>query len=624
MPKKHLKILGLFSLFYILILSILSLLKYYNLLYNQLDLAIFTNILYNLKDSFSLFSSIQGHSYLGDHITPIIILLIPLFTIAPHAITLLLIQTIILAGTSFAVYYLVKTFLTTRELNGRIYDQLPLIIALLYLINPLIWNTNLFEFHIIIFAPILIFLTFIFYWQNKFTPFILSLLGTCLVREDMALIVLMISIIAWIDKKPWKYRIAPFIIGIIYFSFTFWLLSQNTGGNFRFFIYYSWLGDSVVKIIKNIFLHPEIWIKHIVSLGTTDMLVGLLFPFLFLPLRKPKYLLLSLFPLGQFLFTQSGGSNLIVQTHYSMLFFPALLIASIDGIVSILDNTKSKIYKALYFDTTLTKIILPIFFVLALVFVSPLYSITKDFHVLRENKANSTIIKQIIKTMPLDASVVTTYKMLPLVSNRQNISSLHYVFLGNQQFSNNPYIIRKKPDHIIIDTHNINMFSIQNSKIKDKYPANFHRGINNIQQLLTNYVPTFYPKDIILWTQGEDLQKGNKTLFPLETFPPAENKLQCDSVEHSLGYTISCSAIEPKDSVYLLAVNDNLISFVWREYNDDEQKAYARFIIKKDQTTNPISIEMITREGYFELGPWLNAVSNEKSREVIEEIFVDL
>lgn len=626
MSKNHLKILSIFSLIYILILGTLSLLKYYNLLYNQLDLAIFTNVLYNLKESFSLYSSIQGHSYLEDHITPILLLLVPLFTIVPHAITLLTIQTITLAGTSFVVYYLVKTFLSTKldkaQLNTSIYHKLPLVIASLWLINPLIWNTNLFEFHIIIFAPIFIFLAFIFYWQNKFTPFILSLLGACLVREDIALIVLMISIIAWIDKKPWKYRVAPFVIGILYFGFAFWLLNQNADGNFRFFIYYSWLGESISEIIKNLFLHPSLWIKHILSLGTIEMLVGLLFPFLLLPLKKPKYLLLSLFPLGQFLFTQSGGSNFIVQTHYSMLFVPALTLASLDGLISILKNKKSKINKAIYFDITITKIIFPIFFILVLALISPLYSIMKDFDYIKNNQQKNTIIKQIAKTIPNDASIVTTYKILPYISNRKNISSLHYIFLGNQQFSTAPYTIKEKPEYILMDTDNLNMFNIQNSKVAELYPKNFHDGINNIQKLLYDYTPTFYPKNIILWTQNNDSNK--KQPFPLEVFPLATTKLQCYSTENTSSYTISCSTIEPKDAVYLLDVDNDLIPFIWRKYDNNYQEVYARFFIKKNQPNNKLFIKIITQEGYFDFGPWLNAVGHEKNREVIQETIISL
>ena len=621
MLKKHYKILGIFSLLYIFILSTLSLVKYYNFLYNQLDLAIFTNVLFNLQDSFSLYSSIQGHSYLGDHATPILLLLIPLFTIIPHPITLLIVQSIVLAGTSFVVYYLVKTFLTTKleksQLNTPFYHKLPLIIASLWLVNPLVWNTNLFEFHIIIFAPIFIFLAFIFYWKNKFTPFVLSLLGACLVREDIALVVLMIFVIAWIDKKPWKYRIAPFIIGAVYFGFTFWLLNQNADGNFRFFIYYSWLGESIGEIIKNLILRPDLWIKHILSLGTLDMLVGLLFPFLLLPLKKPKYLLLSLFPLGQFLFTQSGGSNFIVQTHYSMLFVPALTLASLDGLISILKNKKSKIYKVIYFDLTITKIILPIFFGLVLIFISPLYSIAKDFNYIKTQKQKNNIIKQITKKIPKDASVVTTYKILPYLSNRKNISSLHYVFLGNQQFSTKPYIIKKKPDYILIDTDNLNMFNIQNSKVKNRYPENFHKGIKNIQKLLAEYTPQFYTNNIMLWTKNTS--KNNN---PIEStkFPTPQQKIQCNTFIENQTYSVYCSIIEPKDTVYLLDFNNQTIPFIWRKYNDKNQQAYAKFLIKEKSITNTnIPIKVITQKGYFDFGPWLNAVGREIKREVIQE-----
>jgi len=598
MLRKDLKILAFSSLIYIIILGSLSLIKYYNLLYNQLDLAIFTNILFNLKENFSLYSSIQGHSYLGDHVAPIILLLIPLFTIAPHAITLLFFQTIVLAGTSFVIYKLVETYLNTHNtgsLKTELKIRLPLWFGLVWLINPLSWNANLFEFHLLIFVPILIFLSFIFYWQNKFNYFVLSLISSCVIREDVALIVLMIGIIAWIEKKPWKYIIIPITIGLIYFIFALYLLGQNADGNFRFIIYYSWLGSSIPEIIKNIIFKPQLWLRHIGSISNLDMLIGFLFPFLFLPLRKPKYLLINLLSLAQFLLGGSRGSNIVVENHYSLLFIPGLVLSSLDGLVSILKNKASRIYKFIIFDKQLTKIVLAIFFILTLALMGPPYHLKIKSKFIKINKDKNIIIKNIAATIPKNDSIVTSYNILANLSNRTDISPLHYIFLGYQQFSIKPYLIKQEPNYVLMDLSDLNTFDAKSRKNQEDYPVNFHQGITNLQNFLINYTPTFYPENVIFWTKNNKITNPTQTPFVITDFPQPEKNINCNQTETQTEFVLACSLIEPRDQVYWIAANKKPIPFFWRDYNQSNnfQNAYFKIIFKKNSQQQIINLQAI-------------------------------
>ncbi|MGB0757575.1 MAG: DUF2079 domain-containing protein [Patescibacteria group bacterium] len=613
MNTRHVKILSISVAIYIIFTVLLSYIKYSLFLYNGLDLAIFTNILTQFTQNFDLYSTIQGHSYLGDHITPIILVLAPLFTIAPHAMTLLIIQSIVLGGSAFFVYKVVEAFFDYRQSKIN-KSSWALALSIAWLLNPLVWNTNLFEFHLIPLALPFLFAAFYFYLKQNFNAFLLSLLCACLVREDVSLIVIMFGIVAWIEKKSWKYRLAPIILGLLYFIIAFSIHTTHAE-SFRFFTYYAWLGDTPLAIITTLLTRPDVWLGHIISLPVLDMFVGLLFPFAFLPLRKPKYILLALFPLGQFLLGSSGGSNIIVQTHYSVLFLPALLFASLDGLQAIYQN-KSRIYKLVTFDTQLSKIIGIVFVLATFVALSPIGYAALQLDDLKKRTNYAGLIHYTTKDISHDTFVVSTYDALPALSNRTNIYTLHYIFLGAQQFSEKPYILDTKPQTIFLDTNDLVTYQLQLYKFQDP-TTKYHQGIKNIQNILSSYTPTLHPKGISVWQYGGE---G----IPLETFPTQDG---CDVVSHGLGNTYSCVITEPYDAVYFLSLHtgqeERIVPFIWRDYREESQKAYARFYIKHNDLQENPTLNIITREGHIELGVLLSMKTVETTREVIRAIDLD-
>ena len=173
---------------YAIAISLVCLWKYHQLLYNGLDLAIYNNALWNTMHGNWFWSTIQGHNYFGDHFEPILILFLPLYYLWQSPILLLILQTMFLGLAAWPIY-----LISAEVLNGRwefISNQnktpfnrgtaaelkteplrknnvLALSIACLWLINPLVHNGNLFEFHAIAFLPFLFFWLFYFYLKLK-------------------------------------------------------------------------------------------------------------------------------------------------------------------------------------------------------------------------------------------------------------------------------------------------------------------------------------------------------------------------------------------------------------------------------------------------------------------------
>ena len=103
--KKHSnKILWISIFIYILLFSFLSLKKYYAFGYNAFDLAIFNQVFFNTLDGRWFEMTINLNSYLADHFTPIIILLLPVYKLWPRAETLLILQSIVLGLSAWPLY----------------------------------------------------------------------------------------------------------------------------------------------------------------------------------------------------------------------------------------------------------------------------------------------------------------------------------------------------------------------------------------------------------------------------------------------------------------------------------------------------------------------------------------
>ena len=87
--------------------------KYRYFLYDDIDLAIFTQATAGILRG-SMFSSIRGMAWLGDHSSLVLFLIAPIFALARHPMTLVVVQTLALAAGTWPVYALAR-----RELPGR-------------------------------------------------------------------------------------------------------------------------------------------------------------------------------------------------------------------------------------------------------------------------------------------------------------------------------------------------------------------------------------------------------------------------------------------------------------------------------------------------------------------------
>lgn len=601
--KKDKYILLIAIISFIVISFTLQFIKYRLFLYNGLDLAIFNNLFYNLTHGGGFFSSIQGHIYLADHLPPLLFIFWPFYKIFNHPLTLLLLQTVILSLTSLVVYKLAQIFLELKIKNQTGFTKkLPLIFALFWLINPLIWNINFYEFHILVLLLPLFLITLIFYFKNNFFLFSLFSLLTCLVREDGALLVFALGIIAWFDKKPKKFIFTPLIISSLYFLAAVFTISLFSADGFRFTAYYHWLGNTPLTALKNIFRQPQLWLAHILNLSNLNMLVGFLFPFLFLPFKKPKYLILALLPLAQFIFSAQGGSNIIVQTHYAIFFLPALMLSTLDAMVEFFNKKSGRLWKLSNFDITLTKIIIPTILIFSWLALSPLGLIILNQKNINGLKSRAKLIEKTLSKITNNKTVAASLNLITPLSTRSDIYATYYLFPGRQQFSNKKYQPRKPLELIAFDPDELIYHWLKISSQKNAVKI-YQEEFFAWQNLLLDFRPDFLSSNIILYHRNN---LRTPQIFYLPQLPANEELCLAENISNTQ-QKITCQFFEPKNKIYFLQTSrGNIIPAIWRQDQNKKNTAWAVFFTEKNEGEN-ISVEKIKIKGQTELGAWLTA-----------------
>ena len=452
----------------IVIFSFLNI-KYNNFEYNGMDLAIFNQVFHHSAEGNLFHFTIHPHSYLGDHFTPFLLMLLPLYLLFQSPLTLLLLQTIIIALCTIPIYFLAK-----HNLN----KTWALVLPLLWLINPMAINMNFFEFHLLPFAMFLLLFTVYFYQKKNLQLFTLFSLLSLSVREDVFLVILMFGILALFEKRKIKWILSPIILAITWFAMSQMIIGPNNPiGTYKFIPYYNWLGgSSMLEIAKNYLTHPLEIIKHLFILPNIIMFVSLLIPFVFIPILKPKYLLLSFLVYLQFALTKNGGGDIILRTHYVALFIPGIIASFILAIKLIYDNnnTNSKFIKILKSNKAIIIIIIIIANIYLLLTLSPIGIKNQDNN-LNSEKIDQEIKQKLLEYIPKYEAVATSYEFLPQLSTRPKLYSLNYAWQGYKQLSYEPYEIPKNIEYIYVNFEDIIKYDLQytqddqNKKYEDSY-----------------------------------------------------------------------------------------------------------------------------------------------------------
>ncbi|MCX6785257.1 MAG: DUF2079 domain-containing protein [Candidatus Komeilibacteria bacterium] len=499
---------------YFIIFSLIGLFKYFNFGYNGLDLAIYNQVFYNSVHGQLFGLTIHPSSYLGDHFELFIVLLLPLYALFKHPVSLLILQSLFLALPAWPLFLIAKNVLA---------KPWPLLVAGLWLINPFVQNINLFEFHLLPFAIFFLCWAFYFYQKNRFFAFLIFCFLALLVREDVALVIFMFAPLAWLEKKEKKWLIWPAVISIVWFVLAMKVIDHFTpGGSYKFLYYYNWLGNTPLNMAINFFLKPLNTLRYIFTLNNILFTLVLFLPFGYLNLIKPRYLLPALPIYLQLILGGSSNSLINLKIHYTSLLLPWLFITLIFSLKE-LNDKNSKIKSVRFFQKYqgLALVILLASAVYGCLTLGPLVGAANKIIKPTDTAEVKQLKNEFLSEIPRLESVAASYEFLTDLSGREKVYSLHYAFIGKKQFTNLDYRLPQDTEALLFNFDDLLTYSVQFPNSRE-WQALYTGGDDNLRKLIAErgFKAVKVADSLALFKQtdapGEELYQITKELPKIE------------------------------------------------------------------------------------------------------------
>ncbi|WP_071604848.1 DUF2079 domain-containing protein, partial [Dolichospermum circinale] len=319
------KIIGISAL----ILFISSIIRH-ELFNSSGDLAFFDQTVYLVSQGKPPISSVLGFHILADHAAWILYPIALLYKIYPHVYWLFAVQSIALSLGAFPTYLL--------AIQAGLKENQAIAIVIVYLLYPVLYNSNLCDFHPDTIAVPAILTAVLAARKGKLIWFCISVLIVLGCKAVLSLTVVAMGVWLLFFEKRRLYGVIAIISGIAWFLIANKIIipffgSEATLVN-RHFYRYSYLGKSFSETLQIFLSQPQIIFSHIFTLINLEYLFFLLAPIIWSLIPKYMTSLIGAIPCMALNILADHASQKNVILHYSLPTIPFLIFALIASIAA--------------------------------------------------------------------------------------------------------------------------------------------------------------------------------------------------------------------------------------------------------------------------------------------------
>ncbi len=291
------------------------------------DLGFFDNALYLISQGqrpFVVFNSIH---ILGDHAAYLLYILALLYKIVPDVHWLFAVQAVALALGAMPTFYLAN--------EAGLNKAQAVAMAAVYLLYPLVFNVNLFDFHPEVMALPAILAAVLAARLGRIGWFCLCIIVILGCKAVLSLTVAAMGLWLLVFEKRRLYGAIALSAGVAWFLIATQVILPTFGVNQPTAVgRYTYLGNSLLEIVKNLLLQPEIVFSRIFTPVNFGYLLLLVSPVIWG--LSPRYItpLLGAIPtLFLNLITDYRPQKDLIH-HYSVPILPFLLLAVIANLAA--------------------------------------------------------------------------------------------------------------------------------------------------------------------------------------------------------------------------------------------------------------------------------------------------
>lgn len=400
--------LSVVALSVFVLMGMLTVLRYKLYYTSTFDFGIFAQMFYNMKETLLPMTTCERSqllSHFSVHVSPIFYLILPIYWIFPYNETLIIVQLL------FIISGVIPLYLICR--NRKFSNTLTLLISLVYLLSPVLFNGLFYDFHENKFLTTLILWLLYFVEKDKQIGIYIFAILVLMVKEDAGIYVACVGLYI-LATKIGKKKIPGaliFITSVIWFLLAYrWLNSGGDGamtGRYQNFI-----GDSesgVYQILITIFKNPAYFFKQLLSVEKLKHFLWILIPVMFMQFRiKSVKELILLIP---FLVINAMPSYVYQYDIAHQYYYGSMALMLYLVVVNLSEySDKEKV------STGIWMVAASMIMFTALVTTKFSY-----FDAYKEFKDRNEQIAEVLESIPQEASVSVTTYMMPNISMREEI-----------------------------------------------------------------------------------------------------------------------------------------------------------------------------------------------------------
>jgi uncharacterized membrane protein len=289
---------------------------------NAYDLGIFDQAVYLISQGEIPISSFMGYHILGDHAAGIWYPLALLYKIYPSVYWLFAVQAIALGLAAVPIRYL--------ALQAGLLPSQTKVVVIAYLLYPQVFNANLYDFHPEVITVPGFLMAVLAARSKKPGWYALSIVVILACKAVLSLTVAAMGF--WLlvfEKRRW-YGFLTIFGGLAWFAIASKLIIPFFSGKEAAALSrYSYLGNSVFDIVKNIFFKPELFLGKVFSAINLEYLILLFIPVIWGISRKAITPLIAAIPcIALNLLSDSPAQKNLVN-QYSLPVVPFLILVII-------------------------------------------------------------------------------------------------------------------------------------------------------------------------------------------------------------------------------------------------------------------------------------------------------
>lgn len=295
--RKQKLILFVLFLLTFLYVGTLVVLRFFLFKTPNFDFGIFSQMFYYMKETGLPMTTTERDYYLSHfaiHFSPVFYLILPIYIIFPHPVTLIVVQLLIVLSGAVPVYLMCK--------NKKYSGFITVGIVAVFLLYPTMRSGLFYDFHENKFlTPLLLWL--LYFTDNEKLSAVKKNIGiavftvlSLMVKEDAAIYVACIGLFLMVYKKRKNDKLTGLFImcgAVVYFLVVYYLLNKygagssiNSIGRYENFLVSN--EDGLADMLINILKDPAYTIKQLLTKEKLEFVLWTMVPVLFVPLMAKK------------------------------------------------------------------------------------------------------------------------------------------------------------------------------------------------------------------------------------------------------------------------------------------------------------------------------------------------